>query len=122
MSGKLKAIIVDDEEFARENLRMMVEDFCEDVQIVGVASSAAQARQQSRDSSVETRRECKIPDSPVDRDRAVSTGYCPERRLPRPRNDSRLLGRTPRLCLRSKWLGQSASRTGPVGSPPSCRA
>ncbi len=45
MSGKLKAIIVDDEEFARENLRMMVEDFCEDVQIVGVASSAVQARQ-----------------------------------------------------------------------------
>lgn len=45
MSGKLKAIIVDDEEFARENLRMMVEDFCEDVQIVGTASSAVQARQ-----------------------------------------------------------------------------
>jgi two-component system LytT family response regulator len=44
MRGKLKAIIVDDEEFARENLRMMVEDFCEDVIIAGVASSAAQAR------------------------------------------------------------------------------
>jgi two-component system LytT family response regulator len=45
MSGKLNAIIIDDEEFARENLRMLVEEFCTDVQIVGLASSAGQARQ-----------------------------------------------------------------------------
>ncbi|MFN0032771.1 MAG: LytR/AlgR family response regulator transcription factor [Flavobacteriales bacterium] len=45
MTRKLSAIIVDDEEFARENLRMLVEDYCEDVQLSGVASSAAQARQ-----------------------------------------------------------------------------
>ncbi len=29
MNRKLAAIIVDNEEFARENLRMMVEDFCD---------------------------------------------------------------------------------------------
>jgi two-component system LytT family response regulator len=45
MSDKIKAIIIDDEEFARENLRMLVEDFCPDVEIVGIASSAAIARQ-----------------------------------------------------------------------------
>ena len=45
MNRKLTAIIVDDEEFARENLRMMVEDFCEDIQLSGAASSAQQARQ-----------------------------------------------------------------------------
>jgi two-component system LytT family response regulator len=45
MSHKLTAIIVDDEEFARENLRMLVEDYCTNVQLVGAASSAAQARQ-----------------------------------------------------------------------------
>ncbi len=45
MSRKLTAIIVDDEEFARENLRMLVEDYCEDVHLVGAASSASQARQ-----------------------------------------------------------------------------
>lgn len=41
---KITALIVDDEEFARENLRMLVEDFCENVQLVGAAASAAQAR------------------------------------------------------------------------------
>jgi two-component system, LytTR family, response regulator len=45
MPNKIKAIIVDDEEFARENLRMMVEEYCENVELVGAASSAAQARQ-----------------------------------------------------------------------------
>ena len=45
MNRKLTAIIVDDEEFARENLRMMVEDFCEDIILSGTASSANQARQ-----------------------------------------------------------------------------
>lgn len=51
MSRKLNAIIVDDEEFARENLRMMVEDFCEGIQLTGVASSAAQARQLIEDTN-----------------------------------------------------------------------
>lgn len=45
MIDSLKAVIVDDEEFARENLRMLLEDFCPDVKIEGVAASAAQARQ-----------------------------------------------------------------------------
>jgi two-component system LytT family response regulator len=44
-SGKITALIVDDEEFARENLRMLVEEFCEDVRVSGVASSAKEARQ-----------------------------------------------------------------------------
>jgi len=45
MAAKLKAIIIDDEEFARENLRMLVDDFCPDVSVEGVAGSATQARQ-----------------------------------------------------------------------------
>lgn len=45
MSQKLQAIIVDDEEFARENLRMMIEEYCPDVILSGVASSAREARQ-----------------------------------------------------------------------------
>lgn len=44
MARKLNAIIIDDEEFARENLKMIVEDFCEEVNIVGLASSAKDAR------------------------------------------------------------------------------
>jgi two-component system LytT family response regulator len=44
MSTRLKAIIIDDEEFARENLRMLLEDYCPDVNIEGVAGSASQAR------------------------------------------------------------------------------
>ncbi len=44
MSSGVKAIIIDDEEFARENLRMMLEDYCPDVSIEGVAASASQAR------------------------------------------------------------------------------
>lgn len=44
MNSNIKAIIIDDEEFARENLRMMLEDYCPDVSIEGVAASASQAR------------------------------------------------------------------------------
>ncbi|MEN9640332.1 MAG: hypothetical protein RLZZ262_2201 [Bacteroidota bacterium] len=42
--NKIKALIVDDEEFARENLRMILEDYCPDVELIGAASSADQAR------------------------------------------------------------------------------
>jgi len=44
MSTHLQALIIDDEEFARENLRMLIEDFCPDVAICGLASSAKEAR------------------------------------------------------------------------------
>jgi two-component system LytT family response regulator len=45
MSQTINAVIVDDEEFARENLRMLLEDFCPEVKVIGLASSAGQARQ-----------------------------------------------------------------------------
>lgn len=41
----LRALIVDDEADARENLRMMLEEHCPEVQVVGQAGSAAEARQ-----------------------------------------------------------------------------
>jgi len=44
MARKLNAIIVDDEEFARENLKMIIDDFCEEVTVVGTAASAKDAR------------------------------------------------------------------------------
>jgi two-component system LytT family response regulator len=40
----IHALIVDDEEFARENLRMMLEDFCPGVVVDGMASNAREAR------------------------------------------------------------------------------
>lgn len=49
MSRKTTAIIVDDEEFARENLRMLIEEFCPEVQVGGLAPSAAEARQMIQD-------------------------------------------------------------------------
>lgn len=45
MSQSVNAIIVDDEEFARENLRILLEDYCPQVRVDGLASSASQARQ-----------------------------------------------------------------------------
>jgi two-component system, LytTR family, response regulator len=44
MSGKINALIVDDEEFARENLRILLEDFCPQVVVCGLAGSAREAR------------------------------------------------------------------------------
>jgi two-component system, LytTR family, response regulator len=44
MSRKLIALIIDDEEFARENLRMLIEEFCSEVEVAGAASSAQEAR------------------------------------------------------------------------------
>ncbi|MCB9182347.1 MAG: response regulator transcription factor [Flavobacteriales bacterium] len=40
----LRALIVDDEADARENLRLMLEEHCPEVQVVGQAGSAAEAR------------------------------------------------------------------------------
>lgn len=40
----LRALIVDDERNARENLRLMIEEHCPGVEIAGQAASAAQAR------------------------------------------------------------------------------
>ena len=41
MSKKIKAIIVDDENKSREILKWMVEKYCKNVEILGLASSAA---------------------------------------------------------------------------------
>jgi two-component system LytT family response regulator len=43
MNQVVKAIIVDDEEFARENLKMFVEDFCPEVSVMALAPSAREA-------------------------------------------------------------------------------
>ncbi len=44
MTKKLSALIVDDEEFARENLKMLLEEYCPDVSVIGAAGSAELAR------------------------------------------------------------------------------
>jgi two-component system LytT family response regulator len=41
----LRALIVDDESDARDNLRLMLEEECPEVQIVGQAGSAPEARE-----------------------------------------------------------------------------
>lgn len=41
---KLRALIVDDEEFARKNLAMMLEEYCPDIEVIGDASSKEQAK------------------------------------------------------------------------------
>ncbi len=40
---KLRALIVDDEEFARKNLTMMLEEHCSEIEVIGDASSKKQA-------------------------------------------------------------------------------
>ena len=45
MSQKITALVVDDEEFARENLRMFIEEYCPEIELIGAAKSAAEARQ-----------------------------------------------------------------------------
>lgn len=42
---KLKAIIVDDEELARKNLQMLVNEFCPDVEIIGDAGDTITAKE-----------------------------------------------------------------------------
>lgn len=41
---KLKALIVDDEEFARKNLAMLLEDYCPEIEVIGEASRKDQAK------------------------------------------------------------------------------
>ncbi len=41
----LRVLIVDDEADARENLQLMLEEHCPEVQVVGQAGSAAEARE-----------------------------------------------------------------------------
>lgn len=51
MNKKLTALIIDDEEFARENLKMLLEDFCPEVEVAGVAGGAKEARQLVEDTN-----------------------------------------------------------------------
>lgn len=51
MSQKLSAIIVDDEEPARENLAMLLAEFCPEIQVMGKAARVAEARQMIQDLS-----------------------------------------------------------------------
>ena len=44
MAKRLSAIIIDDEEFARENLKMLLEEYCPDVEVAGTAGGAREAR------------------------------------------------------------------------------
>ena len=41
---KLRAIVVDDEEFARKNLVMLLEEFCPDVEVIGEAGRKSEAK------------------------------------------------------------------------------
>ncbi|MCB0779133.1 MAG: response regulator, partial [Flavobacteriales bacterium] len=41
---RIRALIVDDEEPARENLRFMLEDLCPEVNVSGMADGASSAR------------------------------------------------------------------------------
>lgn len=41
---KLRAIVVDDEEFARKNLVMLLEEYCPDIEVIGEASRKSQAK------------------------------------------------------------------------------
>ena len=42
---KITAIIIDDEELARENLRILLNDFCPEVEVVGTGQNVEEARQ-----------------------------------------------------------------------------
>lgn len=41
---KIRALIVDDEEFARKNMVMLLEEFCPDIEVIGEASRKEQAK------------------------------------------------------------------------------
>jgi two-component system, LytTR family, response regulator len=41
---KLSALIVDDEDLARENLKMLLEDYCPEIEVLGMAGTVDQAR------------------------------------------------------------------------------
>lgn len=40
---KLRAIVVDDEEFARKNLSMLIDEFCPEIEVIGEASKKSEA-------------------------------------------------------------------------------
>ncbi len=42
---KLRALIVDDEEFARKNMSMMLKDFCPEIEVIGEASGKKDAKE-----------------------------------------------------------------------------
>lgn len=42
---KITAIIIDDEELARENLRMLLNEFCPEVEVIGAGQNVEEARQ-----------------------------------------------------------------------------
>ena len=42
---KLRTLLVDDEPLARENLRMLIADFCPEIEVVGTAGSVTEAKQ-----------------------------------------------------------------------------
>ena len=44
LMSKITAIIIDDEHLARENLRMLLEDFCPEIEIVGTGQNVEEAR------------------------------------------------------------------------------
>ncbi len=41
---KLRALVVDDEEFARKNLTMLLEEYCPEIEVIGEASRKEQAK------------------------------------------------------------------------------
>ena len=41
---KMRALIIDDEEFARKNLQMMIEEYCPEIEVIGEASGKEQAK------------------------------------------------------------------------------
>lgn len=41
---KMRALIIDDEEFARKNLQMMLEEYCPEIEVIGEASGKEQAK------------------------------------------------------------------------------
>jgi two-component system LytT family response regulator len=50
---KITAIIIDDEELARENLRMLLNEFCPDVEVIGTGQNVEEARQLIEDKKPE---------------------------------------------------------------------
>ncbi|MBX7095370.1 MAG: LytTR family DNA-binding domain-containing protein [Flavobacteriales bacterium] len=42
---KLRSIVVDDEYYCRNNLKMIIDDFCPEIEVIGMADSADQARE-----------------------------------------------------------------------------
>ena len=48
---KLKAIVVDDEEFARKNLTMLLNEFCPEIEVVGEASGKNEAKKVIQDTN-----------------------------------------------------------------------